>query len=110
MEIDFSFLDNVHAASGPSNERAQVPQKLVRKCEKTAQKRDFALEAWENYQNAIKATEKLQNRIMHGLREGAPLDDLFLLAIEALGLATGDGGVMLRQVTQILEDRKKNGI
>lgn len=114
MAIDFSILDNMRgpAAGAVTNaerpDNAHVPADLQRECKKQAQKRDFGLEAYKVYQENIKRTEGLQNRIMHGLREGEPIEPLFLMAIEALGLATGDGGVMLRQTESILEERKKN--
>lgn len=109
MNIDFSFMDGGGpAAPAAIKDTTPAPPSLQRESEKNASKINFALEAYRKYQDAIKATETLQNRIMHGLHDGEPVDDLFLLAIEALGLATGDGGVMLRQAAQILEDRKQN--
>lgn len=110
MEIDFSILDSMGPAAGSSKpaEAARedaAPAEFKRQTEKATQKRNYALEVYKVYQERTKATEGLQNRIMKGLNTGEPIEDLFLLAIEALGLAT-DNTVMIDQARKILESRK----
>lgn len=110
MEIDFSILDSLTPAAGsapnaePGGENV-APAEFQRKAEKAGQKRNYALEVYKVYQERTKATEGLQNRIMLGLRAGEPIEDLFLLAIEALGLAT-DNTVMIDQAREILKQRQ----
>lgn len=103
MEIDFSFIDGLESSPPAASSKPRDPYQG--EADKNRQKINYALEAWSRYQEAIKRTEGLQNRIVKGMQAGEPLEDLFLKAIEALGLAVGDNGVLLQQAREILERR-----
>jgi hypothetical protein len=49
-----------------------------------------AIEATAQYQRAIKTTSQLQTEILKGLDAGEPIYDLFLKAVKAVSLATGN--------------------
>lgn len=109
MELDFSFMDGAPAADpGPKAELDPGSRQLQRQADKNAAKIDFALEAWRGYQDAIKATDALQNDILKGLQAGAPLEPILLQALKAVALATNCEPFYI-QAKQALEQNYQEG-
>lgn len=104
MDLDFSILDGIGTPAASTANKEEVPQDLQRESEKRTQKRDYALEVYKVYQERTKATEGLQNAIMKGLNAGEPINDLFLKAMKALGMAVDDMP-MYEQAARIINEK-----
>jgi len=92
MGLDFSRIYQISNTQQPEKERISQPEQMQNfiRLDAVSDINKKNLEMYQDYQHNILAAGTLTSEITKGLQQGKPIASLFLQAMKAISLMTGD--------------------
>lgn len=97
MKLDFTKLNNLSENDIKEIRQNEIPEDLKyfqRAIDQRKEESEKIDKVYETYQDNIKVSGQLITDIVKGVSEGEDIYSLFLKAVEALGLCTGDTTIL----------------
>ena len=90
VDLDFKGLSELKGTGAPIRKQPAESSELQRAADEAKSKIETAADVLKQYQAASILTSKLQSEILIGVRQGENIYTLFLKAVKALSLDTGN--------------------